>query len=106
MATIIPDQGVNEREPTLIDDGALQDTDGAEYRVGQPGLFVARGRRLVATIGGITSIAIYEAGFDGNTGFIFSHDRAAGSADILTSIGVVASRWDVGAADQTLPLGL
>src|SRR3989304_1934767 len=48
MALFSPDAGVSDREPTLIADGALQDTDGAEYRVGQTGVYVARGRGLHA----------------------------------------------------------
>ncbi|KKK52820.1 hypothetical protein LCGC14_3101090, partial [marine sediment metagenome] len=55
MATFKPDGGVNEREPTLISDGSLQDTDGAEYRVGETGgLFVARGRDQVGDLGAVT----------------------------------------------------
>ncbi|KKK45661.1 hypothetical protein LCGC14_3165110, partial [marine sediment metagenome] len=55
MATFNPNAGVDEREATLIPDGALQDTDGAEYRVGEVGgLFVARGREQVGALGAFT----------------------------------------------------
>lgn len=74
MALIIPGDGVNEREPTLILDGALQDVDGAEYRVGQPGLFCARGRDLIGDIGSLTGRGLYEAGFDRSTGYIVAHE--------------------------------
>lgn len=74
MATFSPDSGVNEREPTLIAEGALQDTDGAEYRVGETGLFVARGRDQVGDIGGVTGSGLYEAGFDGTSQYIVAHE--------------------------------
>lgn len=67
-----PDSGVNEREPTLIDDGDLQNSIGAEYRVGQDGLFVARGRDLQGTIAGTTAHGLYEAGFDAAP-FVLAH---------------------------------
>jgi hypothetical protein len=73
MGTFSPDAGVNEREPTLIADGALQDTDGAEYRVGQIGLFVARGRDQVGDVGGVTGAGVYEAGFDGSSAYVIAH---------------------------------
>ncbi len=73
MAIFSPMDGVNEREPTLISDGSLQDTDGAEYRVGETGLFVARGRDQIGDVGGVTGIGLYEAGFDGSAGFIIAH---------------------------------
>ena len=72
--TISPDAGVNEREPTLIANGALQDCDGAEYRVGETGLFVARGRDLYGDIGGVTGVGLYEAGFDGTSQYIVAHE--------------------------------
>jgi len=75
MATFKPDGGVNEREPTLISDGSLQDTDGAEYRVGETGgLFVARGRDQVGDLGAVTGKGLYEAGFDGSAGFVIAHE--------------------------------
>src|SRR3990167_3009712 len=74
MATFSPDAGVNEREPTLIPDGALQDCDGAEYRVGETGLFVARGRDQYGDIGGVTGVWLYEAGFDGTSQYIVAHE--------------------------------
>ena len=74
MATFSPDQGVNEREPTLISDGSLQDTEGAEYRVGSVGLYVARGRDNVGDIGGVTNKGLYEAGYDSSTGFIIAQE--------------------------------
>ena len=74
MATFSPDAGVSDREPTLIADGALQDTDGAEYRVGQTGLYVARGRDLYGTISGVTGVGLYEAGFDGTSQYVVAHE--------------------------------
>lgn len=74
MATIIPRGGVDEREPTLIPDDSLQDTDGAEYRVGQPGLFVARGRFEYGDIGSVTGVGLYEASYDNSDGFIVAHE--------------------------------
>lgn len=74
MATFSPSDGVNEREPTLISDGALQDTDGAEYRVGETGLFVARGRDQFGDVGGVTGSGLYEAGFDGGTDYLIAHE--------------------------------
>ena len=73
MPAFSPDNGVNEREPTLIADGALQDTDGAEYRVGETGLFVARGRDLYGTVSGVTGRGLYEAGFDGTSQYVIAH---------------------------------
>ena len=73
MAAIIPSGGVNEREPTLIGDDQLQDCDGAEYRVGQRGVYVARGRDLQGTISGVTGIGLYEAGFDGTSQYVVAH---------------------------------
>lgn len=67
-----PDAGVSEREPTLIPDGALQDTEGAEYRVGPDGLFVARGRDLQGTIAGTTAHGLYELGFDAGQ-YVLAH---------------------------------
>src|SRR3989304_543565 len=64
MAAFYPSGRGNETEPTLIADGALQDTAGAEYRVGQAGLFVARGRDLYGDLGSVTGRGLYEAGFD------------------------------------------
>lgn len=64
MPPIVPTGGVDEREPTLISDDSLQDVDGAEYRVGQPGLYVTRGRDLRGTISGVTGRGLYDAGFD------------------------------------------
>jgi hypothetical protein len=74
MPPFSPSDGVNEREPTLISDGALQDTDGAEYRVGEQGLFVARGRDQVGDVGGVTGTGLYEAGFDGGTNYLIAHE--------------------------------
>lgn len=74
MATFSPTDGVNEREPTLITDGALQDCSGAEYRVGEIGLFVARGRDLWGDVGGVTGRGLYEAGFDGNSQYVIAHE--------------------------------
>lgn len=69
---ICPDGGVSEREPTLIPDNVLQDSQGAEYRVGEDGVFVARGRQHYGTISGITAKAVYEAGFDAGP-YILAH---------------------------------
>jgi hypothetical protein len=74
MATFSPEAGCNEKEPTLIADGALQDTDGAEYRVGEIGLFVARGRDQAGDVGGVTGVGLYEAGFDGSTAYVIVHE--------------------------------
>lgn len=73
MAAIIPSGGVSEREPTLIGDAQFQDCDGAEYRVGQQGVYVARGRDLQGTITGVTGIGLYEAGFDGTSQYVVAH---------------------------------
>ena len=73
MATYSPGGGVNEREPTLIDDSELQDTDGAEYRVGEQGLFVARGRDEVGDLGSLTGKGLYECGFDDSAGYLIAH---------------------------------
>lgn len=64
MAAIIPRGGVNERERTTIPDEAVSDCDGAEYRIGENGLFVARGRALGTSVSGVTWRGAYEAGFD------------------------------------------
>lgn len=72
MPTYSPTDGVNETEPTLIGDGAFQDCQGAEYRVGQPGAYVARGRQKVGSLG-VTGKGVYEAGFDGTAGFVIAH---------------------------------
>lgn len=87
MATIIPSGGVDEREPTLIADDSLQDTDGAEYRVGQQGLFVARGRDQVGDLGSLTGVGLYEAGFDSSNGFLIAHEgNSLHSAPIAASL--------------------
>jgi len=74
MTTLSPSGGVNEREPTLIGDTQLQDTEGAEYRVGQPGLYVARGRKQVGDLGVVTGKGIYEAGFDNGETYAVAHE--------------------------------
>lgn len=74
MATFTPNGGVNEREPTLIADTQLQDTDGAEYRVGEAGLFVARGREEYGDLGSVTGKGLYEAGFDGSEQYLIAHE--------------------------------
>ena len=73
MATIILSDGVDETEPTLISDNAMQDSDGAEYRVGQKGIFVARGRDQIGDLGSLTGLGLYEAGFDGNAIHLVVH---------------------------------
>lgn len=73
MALISPSGGVNEREPTAIDDSQLQDTDGAEYRVGEMGLFVARGRSFAGDLGSATGKGLYEAGFDNIPPYLVVH---------------------------------
>src|SRR3990167_9212063 len=85
MATFSPDAGVNEREPTLISDGALQDCDGAEYRVGEVGLFVARGRDLQGTITGTSGAGLYEAGFDSSAGYVVAHTGNSLHAALITA---------------------
>ncbi len=84
MATFSPNDGVNEREPTLISDGSLQDTDGAEYRVGQAGLFVARGREQIGTVENLQSTAPVGLAPDGltvNPYIWFRADDMTGEAD-------------------------
>jgi hypothetical protein len=84
MPPFSPTGGVDETEPTLIPDDAVQDCDGAEYRVGQNGLYVARGRDLYGTIAGVTGTALYEAGFDESAGFVLAQ---AGDALYSATIG-------------------
>lgn len=72
MATFSPTGGVDETEPTLIPDDAVQDCDGAEYRVGQTGIYVARGRGLYGDVGAVDGVGLYEAGFDGSPGFVLA----------------------------------
>lgn len=87
MATFLPAGGVDEREPTLIADDALQDTDGAEYRVGETGIFVARGRDQVGDIGAVTGRGLYEAGFDSSLGFVIAHEgNSLHAAPIATGL--------------------
>ena len=74
MATFSPNDGVNEREPTLISDGSLKDCDGAEYRVGETGLYVARGRDNIGDVGSVTGVGLYEAGYDSSAGFIVAQE--------------------------------
>lgn len=64
MEPFSPDGGVDETEPTIIPTNAVQDCDGAEYRVGQAGLYVARGRAQRWNLANETTRSIYEAGFD------------------------------------------
>jgi hypothetical protein len=85
MATFSPTDGVDESEPTLISDGSLQDTDGAEYRVGEIGLFVARGRNEIGDIGSATGRGLYEAGFDGSTGHIVAHEGNSLHASLISN---------------------
>jgi len=66
--------GVNEREPTLIGESQLQDSQGAEYRVGEPGVFVAKGRRNDGTVASVTWRSAYEASFDNGNDFILAHE--------------------------------
>ena len=73
MSTFSLQGGVNEREPTLIGDEQIQDCSGAEYRVGEPGIFVARGRDLLGTITSATGKGLYEAGFDGTSQYVVAH---------------------------------
>lgn len=72
MAQVFLDAGVNEREPTSIGDRQVQGCSGAEYRVGEVGLFSARGRSQVATVG-TTGVGLYEAGFDGTSAQLIAH---------------------------------
>jgi hypothetical protein len=71
MAAFAFTDGVNESEPTMLRDGEMQNCSGCEYRVGQPGLFVARGRQLMGTAPA-TGKGLYEAGFDGQAGFLLA----------------------------------
>lgn len=73
MPTLNFDGGVNEREPTLIRENQLQNCKGAEYRVGQIGIFVARGRDIVGASLGVTGRGLYEAGFDGSSQYTIVH---------------------------------
>lgn len=87
MAQIIPSGGMNESEPTLIGDNQMQSGTGAEYRVGQRGLYVARGRQKVGTVN-TTGTALYEAGFDGSAGYLIAH---AGNTYQAASIAATLS---------------
>lgn len=82
MPPVYPSDGVDETEPTLISDGALQDTEGAEYRVGQRGLYVARGRDLYGTVVGATGKGLYEAGFDSGD-YVLAHTGNSYSAALI-----------------------
>ena len=73
MPTYTLTDGVNEREPTQIPDGSVQGCSGMEYRVGEIGPFVARGRDLYGTISGVTGRGLYEAGFDGTSQYVVAH---------------------------------
>jgi hypothetical protein len=72
MPPFSPNDGVDETEPTLISDGAVQDCAGSEYRVGQTGLYCARGRGLYGDIGAVDGVGLYEAGFDDSPGFVLA----------------------------------
>lgn len=74
MALFSLSDGVNEKEPTLIADTSMSDCEGAEYRVGEPGVFVARGRRQVGDVGAVAGRALMELGFDGTTNFVLAHE--------------------------------
>ena len=97
MPPFSPSGGVDETEPTLIPDDAVQDCEGAEYRVGQIGLYCARGRDLYGTISGVTGTALYEAGFDDSAGFVLAHagdnlySAAIGSSLTFTLVDTVAT---------------
>lgn len=93
MAPIIPSGGVDETEPTLIPDDALRDTDGAEYRVGQPGLYVARGRDLYGDPGAVTGRGLYEAGFDAGDRLV-AHEGNSYHAAIIGSTTLAFSVID------------
>jgi len=66
--------GANDREPTLIGDNQPQDTTGAEYRVGEVGIYVAKGRDLVCTVSNATNKGCYEASFDNENRFLIVHE--------------------------------
>ncbi len=86
MATFSLNGGVNEREPTAISDSQPQDCDGAEYRVGQPGIYVARGRDQIGDVGGVTNKSLYEAGFAGANARLIVHEgNSLHSAEITSS---------------------
>jgi hypothetical protein len=103
MATVTPNGGVNEREPTLIGDNQLQDCVGCEYRVGQPGLFVARGRSQIGDLGSVTAKGLYEAGFDGSSQYIVAHEGSSLYAGKVVAGTVSFSRID-GLTDSSLPV--
>jgi hypothetical protein len=103
MATFSPTAGVNEREPTLIADEALQDTDGAEYRVGETGLFVARGRDQYGDVGSVTGSGLYEAGFDGTSQYIVAHEGNSFHAARIVS-GTLAFSLIDNLGASTLPV--
>jgi hypothetical protein len=84
MPLFSPNGGVDETEPTLIADNALQDCDGAEYRVGEPGIFVARGRDQYGQVVGDQGRGIYEAGFD-TGGYLLAHTGNSLSAAVAGS---------------------
>ena len=72
---IFLDKGVNEVEdPILLDQGTLQSCLGAEYRAGHQGLFVARGRKRLATVTGVTWQGAYYAGFDDGSDWLVAQD--------------------------------
>ena len=93
MATLSPSGGANEREPTLIPDDALQNTQGAEYRVGEKGLFVTRGRDQYGDVGGVTGTGLYDAGFDGGTDYLVAHegDNYSSAAIGVTTLSFAAT---------------
>src|SRR3972149_6754983 len=102
MATFSPDAGVNEREPTLIPDGALQDTDGAEYRVGQPGLYVARGRGQVGDLGALPGGGLGEAGASGTLPIVGGHYANRH----YTANGVANRRLELATGITSFPIGM
>lgn len=94
MATVIPSAGVDENEPTLIREEALQDTDGAEYRVGQQGIYVARGRDQYGDVGGFTGLGLYEAGFDSTIDWLIAHYGNTYAASVIGSSTLSFSALD------------
>lgn len=94
---ITPDGGINETEPTLIGDNQVQNCTGAEYRVGERGLYVAKGRALMGTVSGVSWLGGYDAGFDqgqyliGHAGDTYYYAAVAGVTVAFTAFDSLPS---------------
>ena len=63
---IVFDSGVDEVEDTtLLAPNVLRKGQGAEYRRGQKGIHVAKGRELRGSASSVTWKGLYYAGFEG-----------------------------------------